>query len=634
MSSIQKELLSIVNTTAPFIDGAMHERIFGIHNEILTPTEFYHVKSLLTEVKKSNQLDSQYGSPIYTMRKSLDYGETGYLEFVVMTDPDENGHFYLGSQYKIKPHQMTAFNGTSSISKIYKDEEGQWISAASPIYDNNKKIIGILQTDRNISHFSRLSLKQAFTIFWGALVSVILGSIMATFFSKRIVKPIKSLVLGMTKIGKKDFSTNLDFHREDEIGQLGDAFNIASAQLEKLTFEMQELVKEKTQNLKEINSKIETMKNYYENLIQSLQDAVISVNSTEQISQINAAGTTLSGYDEQELIGKSVSTILSVPFHSLSSSPEEHCILSKSGKKIPVLITLSKIGNIQDASLGAYVITAKNIEKLKALEVKLHQAAKLESIGTLSAGVAHEINTPIQYVGDNLSFFSESYSSLLKLLKQYKKQNLDNEWIKKIKKEIQYNYLIKELPLAINGALEGIQRVRKIVHSMKDFSHLEMKETKELSDINKAIESTINISKNEWKYHSDIKVHFNSNIPEIYCFIGDIKQVVLNIIINASHAVEDAINKKIITKGIIQIKTDLKDGMVSIDISDNGIGIPQSIKEKIFDPFFTTKPVGKGTGQGLSLAYRAIVTKHKGTLSVESKPNLGTTFTIHIPAIY
>jgi len=275
-----------------------------------------------------------------------------------------------------------------------------------------------------------------------------------------------------------------------------------------------------------------------------------------------------------------------------------------------------------------------------ALEKELQQAHKLEAIGTLAAGVAHEINTPIQFISNNTGFLGKAIQKLLDLVATYRELLHtcdDGENTKKAhsaaeecEKKSKLSFLEKEIPRALNQTKDGADRVAKIVGAMKDFSHMGNEEMTE-EDINQAVESTVTISKNEWKYVAEMKMVLDPSLPMISCLIGDIKQVVLNLVVNAAHAIKDALDITGKKQGCITVKTFVKDAAVFITVSDTGTGIPEEARSKVFDHFFTTKEVGKGTGQGLSMAYQTIVEKHKGKLSFETEVGAGTTFIIELP---
>lgn len=259
----------------------------------------------------------------------------------------------------------------------------------------------------------------------------------------------------------------------------------------------------------------------------------------------------------------------------------------------------------------------------------------MESIGTLAAGIAHEINSPIQFIGNNTDFASDSVKDLFKIIEQYKillneftaEHNEIIERIKRIDEDGDLEYIIEELPTALDQTKDGIKHVVEIVKAMKDFSHLSNDNNMIPANINEAIETTLTISKNEWKYEADIIRNLDPHLPKVQCRLGEIKQVLLNLIVNAAHAIaERRINDQSTAKGTIEISTSRSEGSIQVAIADTGTGIAEEHKSRIFDHFFTTKDVGKGTGQGLSIAYQIIVEIHGGKLWFESEQGKGTTF--------
>lgn len=297
---------------------------------------------------------------------------------------------------------------------------------------------------------------------------------------------------------------------------------------------------------------------------------------------------------------------------------------------------LYREGNLR----AGYMILGRDLTNQRNMEQQLLQARKLEAIGQLAAGVAHEINSPLQYVGDNLKFLFKSLKGILELNKKCDdlivqiSNNTDThsaiESIREYKKEIDIDYIMDELPKAVEQSLEGVMRVSKIVQSMKAFAHPGTG-VKSPSNINKSIENTATISRNEWKYDCDLEISLDPSLPQVPCYEAEFNQVVLNLIVNAVDAIKEAKEKGIIDRGLIRIHTATEDDMAVIRISDNGTGIPKDIQQRIFDPFFTTKEVGKGTGQGLAIAHSIIVEKHGGLIYFESDPGRGTTFIIKLP---
>jgi signal transduction histidine kinase len=271
----------------------------------------------------------------------------------------------------------------------------------------------------------------------------------------------------------------------------------------------------------------------------------------------------------------------------------------------------------------------------------LRQAQKLESVGQLAAGIAHEINTPIQYIGDNIHFIEESFAALSGLLQEYQKlaaavrtNTVTPAVLSAVESSIQktdLDYLSKEIPLAVEQSLQGVSHVSHIVNAMKEFSHPGSREKVAL-DLNHAIEMTVTVARGEWKYVAEMVTDFAPGLPPVPCLPGEFNQVILNLIINAAHAIGEVVKPVNGSKGTIRISTRLDGAWVEIRISDTGTGIPEEIRDRIFDPFFTTKEVGKGTGQGLTIARSVIVDKHGGALTFESEVGRGTTFIIRLPA--
>jgi len=285
--------------------------------------------------------------------------------------------------------------------------------------------------------------------------------------------------------------------------------------------------------------------------------------------------------------------------------------------------------------VGVQVI-ARDITGRDIAEMELRQAQKLESVGRLASGIAHEINTPIQFVGDNTRFLEESFASLKRLLGEFGKLRdaaaagrVNPELLEEVRRAEEDSdcaYLVEEIPRAIAQTLEGVDRVATIVRAMKEFAHPEGKGMAPV-DLNKALASTITVARNEWKYVAEIETDLRE-LPPVVCNVGDLNQVFLNLLVNAAHAIGDVVKDG--GKGRITIGTAEEGDKVHISIADTGAGIPESIP-KIFDPFFTTKEVGRGTGQGLAIARTVVVERHKGTLTFESEVGKGTTFHIRLP---
>ena len=299
----------------------------------------------------------------------------------------------------------------------------------------------------------------------------------------------------------------------------------------------------------------------------------------------------------------------------------------KDSQQFPVEVTAKHLefrGREYSCTFSRDITERKEVEEaLRQAERQLLLAQKLEAIGQLAAGIAHEINTPVQYIGDNAQFLSSAFQDLLRVVEQCPTAAGDGT------ADVDVPYLRSEIPNAIGQMQEGVDRVTKIVRAMKRFSHPGPAEKAPI-DIHQAIESTVLVSRNEWKYVVDLTTEFDAEMPPVPCIAGEFNQVLLNLIVNATHAIADVV-KESGGKGAIRISTRRNGNFAEIRVSDTGGGIPEGIRSKVFDPFFTTKAVGKGTGQGLAIAHSIIVQKHRGTIRFESEIGKGTTFVIQLP---
>lgn len=277
------------------------------------------------------------------------------------------------------------------------------------------------------------------------------------------------------------------------------------------------------------------------------------------------------------------------------------------------------------------------VKDLKEARTVLLQSEKLASVGQLAAGIAHEINTPIQFVGDNVRACSEMFEDLKDLFDEYRvllgNVELSDAFqevtkrIRKLEQDVDVEYIFDDIPKASSQNLDGIERVRVIVQAMKDFSHGGSTKLKAAYDVNSGLKNTLTVARNELKYVASVQTEYGI-LPSIQGYPGELNQVFLNILVNAAHALAD---KHANEKGVITVKTSVNDDWIVVEIRDNGSGIPEEIKNRIFDPFFTTKDVGTGTGQGLAISHSIIVDRHGGRIEVDSKDNVGTTFSVYLP---
>jgi len=298
-------------------------------------------------------------------------------------------------------------------------------------------------------------------------------------------------------------------------------------------------------------------------------------------------------------------------------------------------ITDKRAHRLKEAELQEQLVA--EMKERERILIELRTAQKLESVGRLAAGVAHEINTPIQYVGDSLYFLRSSVADLGRLIDSYNAvlSELGDEAAITTARQamadaaaaVDLPFLLDEMPKAFERTFEGTSRVAGIVRAMKEFSHPDATEFSS-ADINHALQTTLVVATNEYKYLAQVKTEF-AELPPVICNIGELNQVFLNMIVNAAHAIHDA--GKDVSTGAIAIVTAVDGDCVEITFSDNGCGIPQENLDKIYDPFFTTKEVGRGTGQGLAITRSIVMDKHGGEVHATSEVGVGTQFKIRLP---
>lgn len=278
-----------------------------------------------------------------------------------------------------------------------------------------------------------------------------------------------------------------------------------------------------------------------------------------------------------------------------------------------------------------------DLVEIKRLGLELRQADKLRAVGQLAAGVAHEINTPIQFVSDSLSFLQDAMSDFARLLAdgrevcEHVRRGEDAlpalATLERLSHELEADYLLREFPLALERAREGIGRVAQIVGALKDFGRPDQRD-RSFSDLNRGLSNTLVIARGELR-QVDLEVELGE-LPAIPCYAGDMNQVFLNLLVNAAHAIEERF-RGTAERGVIRVRSWLEESYACVEIADNGQGIPADDRHRIFEPFFTTKPVGRGTGQGLAISRSIVIDKHGGSISFDSEVGHGTRFVVKLP---
>ncbi len=391
-------------------------------------------------------------------------------------------------------------------------------------------------------------------------------------------------------------------------------------------------------------------------ILDSTSEGIYGVNLAGSVTFINQSAARMFGCNREEVVGKDAHALFHHTRTDGTSYPSSESPLSRtleSGKSFHTdleyfwkadgshfAVSYSAIPVLENARVTGAVVSFEDISEKRQMEVELRHAQKLEAVGGLAAGIAHEINTPIQFIGDNTRFLQNSFVESIQMIAKYEEicghaasGTLQPGMLQEanaVRQSIEWDFLRTEVPKAFDQLLDGVNRVATIVRTMKDFSHVDRSSEKAPADLNKAIESTLIVARNEVKYVADVETQLGA-LPPIHCHLGDLNQVFLNLFVNAAHAIGDVV-KNSGEKGRITVRTWQDGDCVVVSIADTGTGIPERVRAKVFDPFFTTKEVGRGTGQGLALARAIVVDKHGGTLSFETKMGEGTTFFVRLPA--
>lgn len=370
--------------------------------------------------------------------------------------------------------------------------------------------------------------------------------------------------------------------------------------------------------------------------------AIMVTDARGGVVRVNKMATSLFGSSRLS-VGAALSAVFDVAsqndvarlFLSGNSDDEPLELIARdhTGQPFPVDASVAHL-SLEDTTHTVWI--CRDLRVRKKLEQELRQAQKMEALGALASGVAHEINTPIQFVSDNIRFLQDSFEDLMTLIEGYQHQIASvqetlpqqmKDAIADLEEKADLDFLKGEIPESIDQSLEGMQRIGTIVSAIKEFSHPGVEDNAPI-DVNKAIETTATVTKNQWKYVAELQLNLAENLPPAFGNPGDFNQVVVNLLVNAVDAIADA---KAGALGTISVSTLTKGDRLILLVEDDGCGIPPDVKAKIFDPFFTTKDVGKGTGQGLAITYNIIVNKMGGEIAVASLPGQGTTFTISLP---
>lgn len=581
------------------------------------------------------------------------------------------------------PNTVYTLNNTFKEGEINRIDhmetsELQSYNIAAPINEGIQQVgtlhVGISKTF--IEETASPLKKATESLVLSAILISGVGLLMAMLASYTLTRSLTRLKDWALQLSNGDFTADIDINSRDEIASLVQAFKdmrskvqLAHDKLAEQNQNLESIISKRTaelennhQKLLKNNVQLEKLANDLEQerknlkiVFSAMDYPLIVVNRDYSIAMMNDKAEELSGIQQLNSVQcfeaaynfsnncRSDSTLCPMKEIIKTKKPltMEHQYDNADREAVIIEIRAFPIfddqGEIVQIVESFFDITEKKHAEQEnlLLERELNRAAKMESIGTLAAGIAHEINTPIQFIGDNTDFTSDSIKDLFEIIQQYKtllneftaEHNEIQKRIKRIDEDGDLEYITEELPTALDQTKDGIKHVTEIVKAMKDFSHLSSDEKMGPANINEAIETTLTISKNEWKYEADLIRNLDPQLPKAQCQLGEIKQVLLNLIVNAAHAIaERRLNEQSTAKGTIEISTSRSEGCIQVAIADTGTGIAEEHKSRIFDHFFTTKEVGKGTGQGLSMAYQIIVEIHGGKLWFESEQGKGTTF--------
>jgi PAS domain S-box-containing protein len=405
---------------------------------------------------------------------------------------------------------------------------------------------------------------------------------------------------------------------------------------------LEQIIEDRSRAIFVANEKLRATAEFHDQVYNTMPSALVVFDHDGVVEAANDGTAKLLGYSKEELLGMPAwrifastdpgqfERIRTLARHGADFRIEE-MYRAKSGSAIPVLVSASVFGGTPAApeERGKVVCVALDIREQKRLEQELRHVQKLESVGQLAAGIAHEINTPIQFVGDNVRFLQDAFDDLTRVVAAYRRPDSSSPLqAAEIEAEIDIDFLVDEVPQAIEQTLEGVERVATIVRAMKTFAHPSSAEKAE-ADLNEAVANTLVVANNEIKYAADVVTDLG-DLPLVPCHLGDINAVLLNLVVNAAHAVSAKVADSG-ERGTITLRTRREGDEVVIEVADTGVGIPAEIADRVFEPFFTTKQVGKGTGQGLALAHSIVREGHGGSIRFDSCPGAGTTFTIRLP---
>ena len=362
-------------------------------------------------------------------------------------------------------------------------------------------------------------------------------------------------------------------------------------------------------------------------ILQAVHDGVLLLDDAARVLEVNESALRVTGQPRPQLAGRALGELVQgtnpgapPDLAALAASPgtssEDVLVARPDGSIRRCEMTVAPLDDVA-ATSGRWIVVLRDVTDRRTLQNQLFQSHKLEAIGQLAAGVAHEINTPAQYVADNLRFLGESFETMCgELFKEGvpAPENLE--------------FLRTEVPDAIQQSLSGMDRIAEIVRGIKTFSHPGTG-TRAATDLNHVLQTTVAVARNEWKYVADLDLDLDPHLPQVWVYVDEVQHVFLNLVVNAAQAIASNTGEGR-PRGRIRVSSRAQQGWVEIRVEDNGPGVPDAIRERVFDPFFTTKPAGQGTGQGLAICHR-VVEHHDGRIALEKGEDGGAVFVVRLP---
>jgi PAS domain S-box-containing protein len=508
-------------------------------------------------------------------------------------------------------------DGSSSVASR------QWIETSEPVMSPRGARLGSIKLRVSLDRETLAYAEARRTYFWTSLGLAAGTALLLVLIARhQIVRPLSRLRVAVKRFEQGDRDARCDVRSRDEIGDLAGAFNA-----------MGEAVASRQRQ-------VEAAEARFRALIETMPDAVV-LSQAGTITYANPAFVSMVGCEPPGLVGRALASILPRRQEAGATETAEPASVHREERwnvRGRTILVDRRERAVSVEGVDSSLLIARDVTDHRRLQAQLLQSDKLAAIGTLAAGVAHEINTPVQFVNDSVCFVRAAWDDLASLFDRYRVLHEAARTCEPLaelvagvdaaEEEADLAYLRVNMPSALELSADGLGRIAAIVRSLKVFAHPDSNEMQAV-DLNKAVEATLTVARYEYKYVAELETSFGE-LPPVTCHAGDVNQAVLNIVVNAAHAIAGK-GDTAQAKGRITVTTRREGDTAVISVTDTGPGIPAEIRDRIFDPFFTTKGVGKGTGQGLSIARALVAERHGGQITFETEVGKGTTFHIRLP---